>query len=346
MYIYVYKDEDSSYIDVTKDEYIKDLVRYKKGESWILNKCRTYHTNYIDKEQQKDIDKYLEYYECKYIKNIESSVIPFGIDDIDISINDYNVDLIEACWDFNPKIDIWIRSQEVEYDNGFGIMYYKVDSFVTNDRKHLYNVIYNIGNGTSPINLNSNSFEKETFSNYIDYSKNWAIFTYFSPSKFSGEDKAWFSPHPDNIYKYKERNKEDILKESRERYKEMKEENNSITLKYFDDTSLGNTMNKSIEDLWVNSMKDYVPDETIWDLDQIREMTASIQEYFYLPEQKKWTLSVRQLRTIVENLAVVSMSLADIANGKIKVDKGQLDYLSKKLAYIFTTIDKDLRHWL
>lgn len=198
MYIYIYIDEDNSYIDTTKDYNILDLAKYKRGESWILSGCLTYTSSYINKELQKDIPSLIKYYEEKYIKKVQPEVVPIATDEIRIDKYVYNIKLVKPYWGFNPIEDIWLKSQEIFYDKASGgLTAYKVDSFLTKDRANFYNIIYNIGVGAVSSHLNPHDFNDESFSNYIDYNENWTLLNY-DGLQFSDTDRIFFSIHPDS----------------------------------------------------------------------------------------------------------------------------------------------------
>jgi len=57
---------------------------------------------------------------------------------------------------------------------------------------------------------------------------------------------------------------------------------------------------------------------------------------------KNTLLDNRKLRDIIDHLVRVTLTLVDIAKGEIEPDSGHRDYMSKKLAYVFTVIDKNL----
>jgi hypothetical protein len=345
MYIYIFKDDKNSYIELTDDRHIKDLAKFRKGESWLKLGCTVYISEYIDKKFQKNISSILRFYEDKYIKEIEPDTIPVGIDKIRIGIKRYDISLIKPVWDFNPAEDIWLKSQEIFHEKESGTsMAYKVDSFLTKDRTQFYNVLYNIGYGTYVTNLNESDFIRESFSKHMNYTVNWALLYYHDLNTTDDfqEKSIKFGLHQDTIH-INEKDKIKPIDNSAQQ--KFWEENNSINLKYFDDTSECNAMNKHIEDLWIKTMKNYDPGDTIWDLDTIIELVESLQQYFYTGEQKKWFIDNRKLRDIIDHLARVTLTLGNIAKGEIEPDSGHRDYMSKKLAYVFTVIDKNLCYW-
>ena len=61
MYIYIFKDDKNSYIELTDDRHIKDLAKFRKGESWLKLGCTVYISEYIDKKFQKIYQVYLDF---------------------------------------------------------------------------------------------------------------------------------------------------------------------------------------------------------------------------------------------------------------------------------------------
>jgi len=194
MFIYIFKSNDESHIDITQDEHVKELNEYKKGKSWIMLGCEVYiiHIN----EKYNDIELYKNYYEEKYLKNIQPSVVPIGIENISVEKYLYNMDLVEPYGKYNLKNDIWIKSCEIKLERKIGSMAYKVDSFVTADRTQLYNVIYETGACTNAMNLNEYDLQSKSFTKHIDYSHIW---TYLSYDPL--ESCLLFWPHPDSPHK-------------------------------------------------------------------------------------------------------------------------------------------------
>ncbi|WP_010243746.1 hypothetical protein [Acetivibrio cellulolyticus] len=112
-------------------------------------------------------------------------------------------------------------------------------------------------------------------------------------------------------------------------------------LKYHDvsDDEKVNKLRVDRENLWNELINDYLKTQKPWNAEQLNSMIRSLQEYFSVDTPENMNLELKQYRMAIDNFSRISVFLLELLTGEKEFDKGNADYITKKLMEIFLVLE-------